>query len=145
MILRLLFSIWPPYFGAGIRIKRISKDFREVDVEMKLRFWNKNYVGTHFGGSLYAMVDPFYMLMIMNNLGREYIVWDKAASIKFVKPGKSTVHAHFRLTENQIHELKEKLQNQEKIEPVYTIDVVDDAGTVIAHVEKTIYIRKKKP
>ena len=81
-------NLWPPILGAGIRVKW-GPGNKAVDVEMKLRFWNRNYVGTHYGGSLYSMTDPFYMLMLMNNLGRDYIVWDKAASIRFRKPGKS--------------------------------------------------------
>ena len=89
-LLRLL-RIYPPFLGAGIRIKRMSEDLREIDVEMKLHWWNANYVGTHYGGSLYSMADPFYMLMLLENLGSGYIVWDKAASIRFRKPGKGTV------------------------------------------------------
>jgi hypothetical protein len=84
--LRRLVNFWPPFLGAGIRVKHIAADMKSVDVEMKLRFWNANYVGTHFGGSLFAMTDAFYMLMLMANLGREYIVWDKAASIRYKKP-----------------------------------------------------------
>src|SRR6202051_5168931 len=88
-------SLWPPFLGAGIRVKPIAPDMKAVDVEMKLRWWNANYVGTHFGGSLFAMTDAFYMLMLMANLGRDYIVWDKAASIRYRKPGQGTVRAAF--------------------------------------------------
>ena len=75
-------NVWPPFAGAGIRVVRLDADWRAIDVEMKLRFWNSNYVGTHYGGSLYSMTDPFYMLMLIENLGREYVVWDKAATIR---------------------------------------------------------------
>ncbi|HVP64109.1 MAG TPA: DUF4442 domain-containing protein, partial [candidate division Zixibacteria bacterium] len=95
-------NFWPPFLGAGIRLRRLSPDFREADVEMHQRFWNTNYVGVHFGGSLCAMADPFYMLLLMENLGREYIVWDKAASVRFRKPGRGTVRAEFRLSEAEI-------------------------------------------
>ena len=88
-----LINLWPPFLGAGIRVTRIAPGWREVDVEMKLRRWNRNYVGTHYGGSLYSMADPFFMLMLIENLGREYIVWDKSASIRFRKPGKGVVRA----------------------------------------------------
>ncbi len=88
--LRRWINFWPPFLGMGIRIVRIATDMKAVDVEMKLRWWNANYVGTHFGGSLFAMTDPFYMLMLMANLGRDYIVWDKTASIRYRKPGKGT-------------------------------------------------------
>ncbi len=86
--LRRLLNVYPPFLGAGIYIKRIAMDYREVDVEMKLRWYNRNYVSTHFGGSLYAMTDPFYMLMLINILGEGYAVWDKAAHIDFVSPGR---------------------------------------------------------
>src|SRR5450631_1734774 len=118
LMLRLI-NIWPPIAGAGIRV-RWSADRKSVDVEMKLRFWNANYVGTHYGGSLYSMTDPFYMLMLIENLGREYIVWDKAASIRFRKPGRGKVTAQFRITEEQLDEIRRTLESQEKLEPVFT-------------------------
>ncbi len=134
-------NIWPPMFGAGIRVRWLSA--RAVDVEMKLRFWNRNYVGTHYGGSLYSMADPFYMLMLMENLGREYIVWDKAASIRFRKPGKGKVRAEFRLSEAQLDEIREKLKLQEKYEPTFVVEVKDEAGDVVAEIQKVLYIRRK--
>jgi acyl-coenzyme A thioesterase PaaI-like protein len=134
---------YPPLLGAGIKVRRISPDCREVDVEMKLRFWNANYVGTHYGGSLYSMTDPFYMLILIENLGRNYIVWDKAASIRFRKPGRGTVRANFRISQEQIDELRHRLETEEKVEPVYTIEVKDEAGDVVAEVQKTLYVRKK--
>ena len=127
--------LYPPLRGAGIKVRRISKDFREIDVEMKLRFWNANYVGTHYGGSLYSMTDPFYMLMLIQNLGPSYIVWDKAASIRFRKPGRGKVTAKFRLSQAQIDEIREKLETQEKFEQVYPIEVKDEAGEVVAEAQ----------
>ena len=134
-------NIWPPFFGAGIRVRWRSN--QAVDVEMKLRFWNRNYVGTHYGGSLYSMADPFYMLMLMENLGRDYIVWDKAASIRFRKPGKGRVKAEFRLTDAQLDEIREKLKLQEKYEPTFVVEVKDEAGEVVAEVQKVLHIRRK--
>ena len=134
-------NIWPPFCGAGIRVRWRSN--RAVDVEMKLRFWNRNYVGTHYGGSLYSMADPFYMLMLMENLGRDYIVWDKAASIRFRKPGKGRVKAEFRLTDTQLEEIREKLKLQEKYEPTFLVEVKDEAGDVVAEVQKVLHIRRK--
>jgi uncharacterized protein YxjI len=116
---------------------------KSIDVEMKLRWWNANYVGTHFGGSLFAMTDAFYMLMLMSNLGRDYMVWDKAATIRYRKPGKSTVRAQFRLTDAQIDEIREKLKTLEKYEPTFKVEVKDEQGTVIAEVEKLLYVRRK--
>jgi len=133
---------WPPFLAAGIHV-RWGADYRSADGEMRLRPWNRNYVGTHYGGSLYSMTDPFYMLMLMENLGRDYIVWDKAASIRFRKPGKGTVRAEFRLTEQQLDEIRGRLASQEKYEPVFQIEVRDEAGNLIAEVEKVIHIRRK--
>jgi hypothetical protein len=134
-------NIWPPFFGAGIRVHWRSN--RAVDVEMKLRFWNRNYVGTHYGGSLYSMADPFYMLMLMENLGRDYIVWDKAASIRFRKPGKGRVKAEFRLSDAQLNDIREKLKLQEKYEPIFVVEVKDEAGDVVAEVQKVLHIRRR--
>ncbi len=134
-------NVWPPLLGAGIRVRWHSN--RVVDVEMKLRAWNRNYVGTHYGGSLYSMTDPFYMLMLMENLGREYIVWDKAASIRFRKPGKGKVKAEFRLNDVQLDEIRNKLATLEKYEPTFAVEVKDEAGDVVAEVQKVLHIRRK--
>src|SRR5580700_12323655 len=142
--LRRWINFWPPFFGMGIRVVRIAPDMKVVDVEMKLRFWNANYVGTQFGGSLFAMTDPFYMLMLMANLGGDYIVWDKAATIRYRKPGRGTVRAEFRLSDSQIDDIREKLKTVTKYEPVFTVEVKDEAGVVIAEVEKVIYVRRKQ-
>jgi len=143
--LRRWINLWPPFLGAGIRVKHIAPDMKAVDVEMKLRWWNANYVGTHFGGSLFAMTDAFYMLMLMANLGRDYIVWDKAASIRYRKPGRGTVRAEFRLTDAQLDHIREKLKSLPKYEPTFKVEVKDEQGTVIAEVEKLLYVRKKEP
>ncbi len=135
-------NVWPPFLAAGIHVKW-GADYRSAEVEMRLRFWNRNYVGTHYGGSLYSMTDPFYMLMLMENLGREYIVWDKAASIRFRKPGKGTVRAQFRLSQEQLDDIRNKLATQEKYEPTFPVEVRDEAGQLIAEVEKVIHIRRK--
>lgn len=141
--IRRLVNLWPPLLGAGIRVTRWDPDWRAVDVEMRLRVWNANFVGTHYGGSLYSMVDPFYMLMLIENLGPEYIVWDKSASIRFRKPGTGTVYATFRLSPQQLADIRQTLTTQERFEPTFTVPVTDHSGTVIAEVQKTIHIRKK--
>lgn len=141
--LRRWINLWPPFLGAGIRIVHVDPDMKAVTVEMKLRWWNANYVGTHFGGSLFAMTDAFYMLMLLAKLGRDYIVWDKAASIRYRKPGRSTVRAEFRLTDAQLDEIREKLKTRPKYEPVLRVDVKDEQGIVIAEVEKVLHVRKK--
>jgi hypothetical protein len=141
--MRLRLNLYPPFLGAGIRVKRLAPGWKEVDVEMKLRWWNANYVGTHYGGSLYSMTDPFFMVMLIENLGKDYIVWDKSATIRFKKPGRGTVFAYFRLTDQQIQEIKQALTTEKKIERVFTVEVKDKSGTVIAEVEKLLHIRRK--
>ena len=141
--MRLRLNLYAPFLGAGIRVKRLAPGWKEVDVEMKLRWWNANYVGTHYGGSLYSMTDPFFMVMLIENLGQDYIVWDKSATIRFRKPGRGTVTASFRLSDQQIEEIKQALNAEKKIERVFTVEVKDESGTVIAEVEKLLHIRRK--
>jgi hypothetical protein len=138
-----LINFWPPYFGAGVRVKHVDMKALTLDVEMKLHFWNKNYVGTQFGGSLYAMCDPFFMLLLMEALGREYIVWDKAAAIRFKKPGKGTVHTRFHIPHEQVEEIRERLKTEYKLEPQFQLQILDQEGDVIAEVDKTLYVRRK--
>ncbi|HEX9120117.1 MAG TPA: DUF4442 domain-containing protein [Terriglobales bacterium] len=141
--MRRLLNLWPPLLGAGIRVKRLQSDWKEIDVEMNLHFWNANFVGTHYGGSLYSMTDPFYMLMLIQNLGRDYIVWDKSANIRFRKPGKGRVVARFRLSDEQIEGIRRDLRTQPKIEPTFLVEVTDESGEVIAEVQKVLHVRKK--
>jgi len=143
--LRRWVNLWPPFLGAGIFITRVALDMKTIDVEMKLRWWNSNYVGTHFGGSLFAMTDAPYMLMLMANLGRDYIVWDKAANIRYRKPGKGKVRAEFRLTDAQLDDIRDKLKTLPKYEPTFQVEVKDESGDVVAVVEKLLYVRKKEP
>jgi len=141
IMLRLV-NIWPPFAATGIHVNW-GPDMKSAEVTMKLRPWNRNFVGTHYGGSLYSMCDPFYMLMLIKNLGPEYIVWDKAASIRFRKPGKGTVRAEFRLTDAQLDDIREQLKALPKYEPIYSVEVKDGSGDVVAEVQKTLHIRKK--
>jgi Domain of unknown function (DUF4442) len=136
---------YPPFLGAGIRLKSISEDMRTIEVEMPLRFWNRNYVGTQFGGSLYTMCDPFFMLILINNLGPDYIVWDKAATIRFKKPGKGLVQAVFHVPAERIAEIRAQADAQGKIEPQFQTVINDVEGNVIAEVDKLLYVRKKNP
>ncbi|HUN88501.1 MAG TPA: DUF4442 domain-containing protein [Terriglobales bacterium] len=141
--IRFWINLWPPFLGSGIRVTRLDADWRAIDVEMKMRFWNRNYVGTHYGGSLYSMTDPFYMLMLIENLGREYVVWDKAASIRFRRPGKGRVTAEFRITGQQLEDIRRQLQTIDKIEPMFAVEVKDESGEVVTVVEKLVQVRRK--
>lgn len=110
---------------------------------MRLRRWNANYVGTHFGGSLYAMCDPFFMLILIEQLGREYVVWDKAATIRFRRPGTGTVRATFHIPEERIAEIRAAAGRDGKVEPTFRVDVINEKGEVVADVEKLVYVRRK--
>lgn len=136
-------NYWPPFFGAGIRVTCRNASMMAIDVEMRLHFWNRNYVGTHFGGSLYSMTDPFFMLMLIENLGPGYIVWDKAATIRFRKPGRGRVRAEFRLTDAQLAAIRRDADANDRVEPTFTVQVKDEEGDVVAEVEKLLYIRKR--
>ena len=141
--LKRLLGVYIPYLGAGVRVTHISDDFLTANVEMPLRFYNRNYVGTHFGGSLYAMVDPFYMLMLINILGPDYIVWDKAAAIRFKRPGKGTVKAVFQIPPERVAEIKSAADTNGKVEPEFQVVVTDSEGQVVAEIDKLLYVRRK--
>lgn len=143
-VFKTLINLWPPYLGAGVRVENISPDYRQVEVSLKLRWYNRNYVGTHFGGSLFSMTDPFYMLMLMQILGRDYIVWDKSASIDFVAPGKGKVSALFELDDAVLDTIRLATANGDKYLPELPVRVVDERGETVAHIRKTLYIRRKK-
>jgi len=142
--LRRGMNLWPPLLCAGIRIRSISDDFRAVDVELRERFYNKNYVGCHFGGSLFAMTDPFWMLMVMRNLDRGYTVWDRSAEIEFLKPGRGTVSASFRLTEDMLDNIRANTEAEgAKYLRTFSADILNGNGDVVARVSKTLHIRRK--
>jgi len=143
-MLRLLMNVWPPYLGAGIRVRHISPDFRSVTVDMKLRWSNRNYVGTHFGGSLYAMADPFLRVMLLHNLGGQYRVWDKSGSIEYIAPGRGRVWARLELSENDLEQIRRMTEAGDKHLHLFNVDIKDDEGMVVARVEKVIYIRRKR-
>jgi hypothetical protein len=142
-ILLYLWNFWPPYWGAGITIEKIAKDYKYARTRLKRRPWTKNIVGTQFGGSIYAMVDPIYMVMLLMLLGRDYIVWDKAASIRFRKPGRTDLTAEFTLTDEDVNSIKEQLKSVDKLDWQRTVLVKDTVGQVVAEIHKTIHVRNK--
>jgi len=141
--LRVL-NIYPPYLGAGVRVRNLGTTPLSFDVEMKLRWWNRNYFGTHFGGSLYALCDPFYCLILIEALGpRQYVVWDKAAAIRFRRPGRGRVRAHFAIPPERIAAIRAEADRDGVAEPLFEVAVTDDAGEVIALVEKRLHVRRR--
>jgi acyl-coenzyme A thioesterase PaaI-like protein len=136
------FNFFPAFRGTGARIKYIAGDYREMRVELPLNWRTRNYVGTIFGGSLYGAVDPHYMIMLIKILGPGYTVWDKAATIRFKKPGRGTLCARFLLDEEEIATIRRLTEAAPSIDRVYTVDLTDAQGVVHASVEKTVYIRR---
>ena len=143
-LLKKLMNIWPPFLGAGIKILRIADDYSEIEVALKQKWFNKNIVGAHFGGSLYAMVDPFYMLMLMNILGSDYIVWDKSASIDFIAPGKGMVTAKFTLNATQIETIKHETVSCDKYVAKLPVDIKNENNEIVARAIKHVHVRLKK-
>jgi len=141
--LRRGINLWPPFLGAGVRVTRIADDYREIDVTLKLGLLNRNYFGTQFGGSMFAMTDPFFALMMLHNLGPEYVVWDRAGAIRYVKPGRGDVFARFRLAAAAVARARAATTRGRKHEPTFTVAVVDRDGETIAEVDKTLYIRRR--
>ncbi|GHH51850.1 DUF4442 domain-containing protein [Lentzea cavernae] len=137
-------NLWPPFLFAGIRVEEISADYRYARVRMRLRPWNRNFFGTHFGGSLFAMTDPFWVLLLFNQLKGEHVVWDRAGEIEFVAPGRGTVTAEFRLTDEHVEQVLERTRGSEKALIWFDTDVVGQDGTVIARVKKQVYARRKR-
>ncbi len=138
---RWYFNWFPAYRGTGARVAYIAADWSEVRIRLPLSWRTRNYVGTIFGGSLYASIDPFYMLMLMKLLGPEFIVWDKAASIRFLRPGRSTLSATFLLRPDVVQEIRDAAMAHEKIEREFAVELVDEAGVVHVTGTKLVHIR----
>ncbi|MCX5213132.1 DUF4442 domain-containing protein [Kitasatospora sp. NBC_00240] len=137
-------NLWPPFLCAGIRVLSVADDFRFAKVRLRLGRLNRNYVGTHFGGSIFAMTDPFWMLLVMQNLGRDYVVWDAAAEISFVSPGRGDIFAEFTLTDDRLAEIRELTQDGKKALIWFDTEVVAADGSVVARVRKQVYVRQKR-
>jgi acyl-coenzyme A thioesterase PaaI-like protein len=140
-IIRLL-GVFPVFVAAGVRVTHVSKALDRVDVEMGLHPWNVNWVGTHFGGSLYAMCDPFLMILLMERLGSGFVVWDKAATIQFKRPGRMRVRASFRVDDDTLRAIRADVDARGRAQPTFEIDVVDDEGNVVCHVQKVISVKR---
>ena len=142
-VLRHGMNLWPPFLFAGIHVAAISPDWRHARVELRMRPWNRNYVGTHFGGSLFAMTDPFWMLLLMPLLGRDYYVWDQSGAIDFLKPGRGTVSTRFDIDDAVLAEIRQATATGAKYLHWFENEVVDADGEVVARVRKQVYVRRK--
>ena len=140
---RFLLNLWPPFLFSGIRLLNLDEDYTEARVVLRLRPWNRNYVRTQFGGSLFAMADPFWMLLVLHHLGKDHFVWDKAGTIDFVAPGREDVYAHFKLEAGVLDELRAAASNGEKVLRWFDVSIMTAAGEVVAVVRKQLYVRQK--
>ncbi len=141
--LKRLLNIYAPYLGAGVKVENVNDDWKTVRVSMTLRWYNKNIVGTHFGGSLYSMVDPHFMLMLMKLLGDNYVIWDKSATIDFIRPGKGRVHALFEITDDILETIIEQVEIKDRYLPEFKVKVMDENNKTVARIKKILYVRKK--
>lgn len=144
-VMRWRFNWFPAYRGTGAWVTYIARDWREVRIRLPLNIQTYNYVGTIFGGSMYAAVDPFYMIMLIRNLGKGYVVWDKAATIRFKKPGRATLYARFTLDQPELDAIRAELGQARSIDRVYRVELTDAQGVVCAEIDKVIYIRRATP
>lgn len=141
LIYRLI-NFWPPYFFSGIRVTRLDPANGVAEVELRTRWWNANYHGTAYGGSLFSMTDPFYALILIEHLGHRFVVWDKSSSIRFRRPGVGPVTARFEIPRAQIDEIRETAIREGKAEQTFRADIVDRNGQVIAAVEKVVHVKR---
>lgn len=138
------FYFFACYRGTGARLRYIAPDWSEIRLDLPLSWRTRNYVGTIFGGSIYAAVDPIYMLMLIRRLGRDFVVWDKAATIQFKKPGKETLHARFEIRDEELAAIRTALESQRSVDRTYLVKLVDGSGMICATIEKVIYIRRRE-
>jgi acyl-coenzyme A thioesterase PaaI-like protein len=138
-----LMSFYPPYFFSGITVVHVNRDSKCIKVRLRTGLWNQNFVGTHFGGSLFSMTDPFLMIMLFQLLGKEYIVWDKETRIEFIKAVREPVFAHFRINDHDLELARQKTLEQFKYLPTFECTIETAKGDLVAKVYKTLYIRRK--
>lgn len=142
--LRRFMNLWPPFLFSGVRVESIAPDWRRARVRLRLAWYNRNYVKTHFGGSLFAMTDPFWMILVMECLGRDYVVWDKSATIDFIAPGREDVYTEFLVEDAALDELRTATANGEKCLRWFDTEVKTASGELVARVRKQLYVRRKR-
>lgn len=141
---RIGMNWYPMFFGTGAKILFWSGDWSEVHLRLKLNLWTMNYVRTIFGGSQFSATDPFYMLMFMHMLGKDFVVWDKSASIKFKRPGKKPLYAIFKITPEILTKVKADVKANGETTHVAIVHWVDKDGIIYSELERSIYIADKK-
>ena len=137
-------NLIPCYRRTGARIDRIDHERREVIVKLPLNWKTRGFFGTMFGGSMYGAVDPVYMVMLNKLLGPEFVVWDKAASIRFRRPGRTALYARFTLAEDELDGIRAELERSASVERTYQVELKDEEGEVYASIEKTLHIKRRE-
>lgn len=139
-----LWNFWPPFIGLGIRIHKLAADYKKVRMELKKRPWNANFFGTQYGGGIFAMTDGIYVLMLLYNLPKKYIIWDKAASIEYLKKGHTHLHADFVITDAELKKIEKDVAEKKSLDWSKSVDIKDSSGEVVARVVRTLSIKIKK-
>lgn len=142
-LFRHAINLYPAYRGSGGRVKYIASDWREVRMELPFNWRTRSNAGAIFGGSIYAAIDPFYAMMVAKNLGPEYVVWDKAAKIRYRRPGRSRLYARFVLEDGEKEEILRGLEDRKSVDRVYNVELVDAKGEAHAIVEKVVYVGRR--
>lgn len=142
--MRRLMNLWPPLLFAGIRILEWDADFRRVKVRLGYYRLNTNYFHTQYGGSLFSMTDPFWSIMLLHALGRDYTVWDQRGEIEFVAPGRTAVTTEMTLSPEAVDEVRAAAASGDKVLRWFESEVVDRDGNVVARVRKQVYVRRKR-
>lgn len=142
-MLRFLFNLAPVIRGSGSWVRFISDDWYEMHVSLPLSLRTRNYVGTIFGGSMFSASDPWYMIMLYRILGKDYIIWDKSASIRFVRPGRGRLKGRFLISQAEIEAIKQAVCEEGEMEKTFLLEWVNREGKVVSRVEKLIYIANK--
>lgn len=137
-------SLWPPNLFSGIRVRHVAPDWTSATVELRVNLFTRNYVKTAFGGSMSAMTDPYFFMLIMHQLGRDYVVWDTRGQIEFLKPGRGVLTAHFEVTAEKAAELRERARGGAKVLEWFETEIRDAAGDTVARVRREVYVREKK-
>ncbi|MET4060703.1 acyl-coenzyme A thioesterase PaaI-like protein [Arthrobacter sp. UYP6] len=143
-LVRRYMNLWPPFAFSGIHITHLGADFLSAEVRLRLHWWNRNVAAVHFGGSLFAMTDPFWMMLLLRHLGGDHVVWDRAAEVDFIKPGRGVVTARFVLTPAEVERLRKLAAGGDKVLEWFSVDIVDADGDVVARVRKQVYVRRKR-
>ncbi|MFH8249697.1 DUF4442 domain-containing protein [Microbacterium sp. B2969] len=137
-------SLWIPNLFSGIRVRRISDDWTQATVELRVNVFTRNYVKTAFGGSMSAMTDPYFFMLVMHQLGRDHVVWDTRGEIEFVKPGRGVLTAHFSVPREKAEELRARARGGAKVLEWFETDITDASGDVVARVRREVYVREKR-